>query len=544
MAKKLSFNEDCSNKLFAGVTKLADAVKVTLGPCGRLVAFEKNGDFVSTKDGVTAAGAVMPLEDPEENAGAKLVYGAASKTNTVAGDSTTTSTVLAYSIIKEGLKSIAAGYKPTEIKKGIEIATKDLLKELKAMSKEVSSNDEIKNVATISANNDPEIGNILAEAIEKVGKDGVITVEESKSMDTTVKLTEGLQFDNGYVNNYFVTDRERMTAEYDKSYVLVTDKKISSVQQILNLLNAVGPTSTPLTIICDDMDGDALGTLIVNQLRGSLKSLVVKAPSYGENRKAMLEDIAILTGATFISEEKGLRLEDAKLETLGVAKVKASKNETTITNIKENNKELEARIDEIKKQIDASEDDFVKGKLQQRLAKLTSKVAVVSVGGATEVEMKERKYRIDDTIAATKAALAEGILPGGGVALLEASNNVGNSKADDKLTDGEARGIQLTLEAVKAPFKQIIENAGINSEVILNEVEKEDKSGYGFNAKTGFFGNMMEMGVVDTTKAISAALANAASVAEIILTTSCVITELPKKDEAPLMAQPMGQFNY
>jgi len=543
MAKKLSFNEDCSNKLFAGVTKLADAVKVTLGPCGRLVAFEKNGNIVSTKDGVTVA-SVVDLEDPEENAGAKLVYGAASKTNTVAGDSTTTSTVLAYSIVKEGLKSIAAGYKPTEIKKGIEIATKDLLKELKAMSKEVSSNDEIKNVATISANNDPEIGNILAEAIEKVGKDGVITVEESKSMDTTVKLTEGLQFDNGYVNNYFVTDRERMTAEYDKSYVLVTDKKISSVQQILNLLNAVGPTSTPLTIICDDMDGDALGTLIVNQLRGSLKSLVVKAPSYGENRKAILEDIAILTGATFISEEKGFRLEDAKLESLGIAKVKASKNETTITNIKENNKELEARIDEIKKQIDASEDDFIKGKLQQRLAKLTSKVAVVSVGGATEVEMKERKYRIDDTIAATKAALAEGILPGGGVALLEASNNVGNSKADDKITDGEARGIQLTLEAVKAPFKQIIENAGINSEVILNEVEKEDKSGYGFNAKTGFFGNMMEMGVVDTTKAISAALANAASVAEIILTTSCVITELPKKDEAPLMAQPMGQFNY
>ena len=543
MAKKLSFNEDCSNKLFAGVTKLADAVKVTLGPCGRLVAFEKNGNIVSTKDGVTVA-SVVDLEDPEENAGAKLVYGAASKTNTVAGDSTTTSTVLAYSIVKEGLKSIAAGYKPTEIKKGIEIATKDLLKELKAMSKEVSSNDEIKNVATISANNDPEIGNILAEAIEKVGKDGVITVEESKSMDTTVKLTEGLQFDNGYVNNYFITDRERMTAEYDKSYVLVTDKKISSVQQILNLLNAVGPTSTPLTIICDDMDGDALGTLIVNQLRGSLKSLVVKAPSYGENRKAMLEDIAILTGATFISEEKGFRLEDAKLETLGIAKVKASKNETTITNIKENNKELEARINEIKKQIDASEDDFVKGKLQQRLAKLTSKVAVVSVGGATEIEMKERKYRIDDTIAATKAALAEGILPGGGVALLEASNNVGNTKADDKLTDGEARGIQLTLEAVKAPFKQIIENAGINSEVILNEVEKEGKSGYGFNAKTGFFGNMMEMGVVDTTKAISAALANAASVAEIILTTSCVITELPKKDEAPLMAQPMGQFNY
>ena len=544
MAKKLSFNEDCSNKLFAGVTKLADAVKVTLGPCGRLVAFEKNGDFVSTKDGVTAAGAVMPLEDPEENAGAKLVYGAASKTNTVAGDSTTTSTVLAYSIIKEGLKSIAAGYKPTEIKKGIEIATKDLLKELKAISKEVSSNDEIKNVATISANNDPEIGNILAEAIEKVGKDGVITVEESKSMDTTVKLTEGLQFDNGYINNYFITDRERMTAEYDKSYILVTDKKISSVQQILNLLNAVGPTSTPLTIICDDMDGDALGTLIVNQLRGSLKSLVVKAPSYGENRKAMLEDIAILTGATFISDEKGIRLEDAKLETLGIAKIKASKNETTITNIKENNKELEARIDEIKKQIDASEDDFIKGKLQQRLAKLTAKVAVVSVGGATEVEMKERKYRIDDTIAATKAALAEGILPGGGIALLEASNNVGNSKADDKLTDGEARGIQLTLEAVKAPFKQIIENTGINSEVILNEVEKENKSGYGFNAKTGLFGNMMEMGVVDTTKAISAALANAASVAEIILTTSCVITELPKKDESPLMAQPMGQFNY
>jgi len=543
MAKKLSFNEDCSNKLFAGVTKLADAVKVTLGPCGRLVAFEKNGNIVSTKDGVTVA-SVVDLEDPEENAGAKLVYGAASKTNTVAGDSTTTSTVLAYSIVKEGLKSIAAGYKPTEIKKGIEIATKDLLKELKAMSKEVSSNDEIKNVATISANNDPEIGNILAEAIEKVGKDGVITVEESKSMDTTVKLTEGLQFDNGYVNNYFITDRERMTAEYDKSYVLVTDKKISSVQQILNLLNAVGPTSTPLTIICDDMDGDALGTLIVNQLRGSLKSLVVKAPSYGENRKAMLEDIAILTGATFISEEKGLRLEDAKLEALGIAKVKASKNETTITNIKENNKELEARIDEIKKQIDASEDDFVKGKLQQRLAKLTSKVAVVSVGGATEVEMKERKYRIDDTIAATKAALAEGILPGGGVALLEASNNIGNSKANEKLTDGETRGIQLTLEAVKAPFKQIIENAGINSEVILNEVEKEDKTGYGFNAKTGFFGDMMEMGVVDTTKAISAALANAASVAEIILTTSCVITELPKKDETPLMAQPMGQFNY
>lgn len=540
MAKNILFDEECIKKLYTGATKLADAVKVTLGPCGRLVMFENNGKPVLSKDGVTVAKEAADLEDPVENMGAKFVYEVASKTNAVAGDNTTTSTILAHAILKEGVRALSAGCKPVDLKKGIDAATKNIVDALIKMSKPVDTTEEITNVATISANNDPEIGSILAEAIDKVGKDGVITVEESKSMETSVKTTEGLQFDEGYINNYFVTNRDRMTAEFDNSYVLVTDKKITSIQQILQLLEKVGG-SNPLTIICDECDGDALGTLILNNIRGSLKVLVVKAPSYGENRKNMLEDIAVLTGANLISDDKGNTLESAELTDLGRAKIKSTKTNTTIT-ASENDK-VKARIEEIKSQIDSTEDEHQKKKLQTRLARLTNKVAVVCVGAVTETEMKEKKYRIEDTIAATKAALEEGIISGGGVALVNAVMEVG--KAEPKSTGPDfERGYDIVLDAVSAPMKQIAENAGVNGEVVFNEIVRKNEEGYGYNAKTGEYGDMMKLGIIDTTKAMRNALLNAASIAGMMLTTSCAITKIPKKEEPQIVTSPVGPLAY
>lgn len=534
MNKVLIYNEDARRKIFTGVEKVANAVKVTLGPCGRNVMLEReNASPLVTKDGVTVAKEIS-LEDKNENLGAQLVKEAALKTNTVAGDNTTTSTVLAYAIVKEGIKAVSAGARPMEIKRGIDRATKDIVEQLKKISKEVTDSKEITNVATISSNNDPEIGKLIADAIDKVGKDGVITVEESKNMDTTVKIVEGMQFDKGYISPYFSTNKEKLETEFDDSYILVTDNKISALAQILPLLEAEAKTGKPLTIICDDMDGEALGTLIVNSLRGALKVVAVKTPGFGDNKKNILEDIAILTGATFISNDFGYTLEKATLDMLGSGKVKITSDSTTITNGGGDKEKIVNRIDEIKKQASVVEDKYEKVKIQSRLAKLTNGVAVVSVGAATETELKEKKYRIEDTIAATKAALEEGIIPGGGVALFNCAKNL---KCVINGND-EERGYEILINAVSEPLKQIAENSGVSGEVVINNLDNE-KTGYGYNALTGEYCDMLKEGIIDTTKAIRNALLNASSIAGMILTTECAITNKPEeKDNKVLNINP------
>lgn len=530
MAKKLDYNSEARKKLFNGVEQVAKAVKVTLGSSGRLVMFEKNGTVTAIKDGVSVAKEIE-LEDDTENLGARLVKEVAAKTNDVAGDNTTTSVVLAYSIVKEGLKAVESGIKPLDLKKGITTACNDIVEKLVENSMIVDSNEVITNVATISANNDPEIGKILADAIEKVGKDGIITVEESNNMTTSVRIVEGLQWDEGYINSYFSTNKERLEAEYDDSYVLVTDKKISVMTQILPILEAVAQTGKPLTIVCDDMDGEALGTLILNVVRGALKVVVVKAPSFGDNKKVWLQDIATVTGATVISDDFGISLEKATISMLGKAKVKASKNETTITN---GAGDIKNRVEELKAQIENAKADYDKNKFKARLARLTSGVAVVSVGASTPVELKEKKFRVEDTIAATKAALDEGILPGGGVALVNATTI--DKRID--LSKEEKIGYEILLKAVEEPLKQIAENAGVNGEVVLNNLAGKP-DGYGYNAKTGEYGDMIKFGVIDTVKGIKNALINAVSVACMILTTECVITEIKEKEEQ-FVATPVG----
>ena len=539
MAKNLFYNEDARSKLMAGIDKVADAVAVTLGPCGRNVMMQKSNGAVISKDGVTVAKDIE-LEDPVENLGASLIKQVASKTNEVAGDNTTTSTVLARAIAKEGMKAVAAGMRPIEIKRGIDKATSFVIDNLVKNSKPVESNDEITNVATISANNDPEIGKILADVVSKVGKDGVITVEESNGISTTVDVVEGMQIDNGWLNPNFCNNKERLEVNYDDCYVLVTDKSISAMAQLLPILEPVAKTGKPLTIICDDMpEGEALGTIILNDIRGSLKVNVVKAPSFGDNKKNILNDVAILTGATVISDNNGISLENAKIEHLGVATIKSSKETTVITKGKAKEGALQAHIDELKAQIENIKDDYTKNKLKSRLAKLTGGVAVVKVGAATEVELKEKKYRVEDTIAATRAALEEGIVPGGGVALLNAS------KLDNFVdgTDDFNRGADILLEAITEPLKQIAENAGVNGEVVLNKIYESGKDGFGYNAATGEDVDMMAIGIIDTTKAIKNALLNAASVAGMILTTECTITDVPKKNDNPLIMSPAGPLS-
>lgn len=535
MSKVLVYNEDARKKIFTGVEKVANAVKVTLGPCGRNVMLEReNASPLVTKDGVTVAKEIS-LEDKNENLGAQLVKEAALKTNTVAGDNTTTSTVLAYAIVKDGIKAVSAGARPMEIKKGIDRATKDIIEVLKKHSKEVTDTKEITNVATISSNNDPEIGKLIADAIDKVGKDGVITVEESKNIDTSVKIVEGMQFDKGYVSPYFSTNKEKLETEFDDSYILVTDNKISALAQILPILEAEAKTGTPLTIICDDMDGEALGTLIVNNLRGALKTVVVKSPGFGDDKKNILQDIAILTGATFVSNDLGYTLEKTTLEMLGRARVKVTNDSTTITNGKGNKEEIGKRISELRSQVESTEDAYLKNKLKSRLAKLTGGVAVVSVGAATETELKEKKYRIEDTIAATKAALEEGVIPGGGVALF----NCGSELSYSKNGSDEERGYEILVDAVSEPLKQIAENSGVNGDVVLSNIKKENKFGYGYNALTGEYCDMLKEGIIDTTKAIRNALLNAASIAGMILTTECAITNKPEeKDNKVLNINP------
>lgn len=535
MAKDLFYGEISRKYLMNGIEKVANAVKVTLGPCGRNVMMLKNNSVVVTKDGVTVAKDIV-LENPVENLGASLIKQVASKTNEIAGDNTTTSTVLAYAIVKEGMKAVASGMKPMELKRGIDSATNAVIEKLVANSKPVETNEEITNVATISANNDPEIGSILADAVSKVGKDGVITVEESNGISTTVDVVEGMQIDKGYLNGNMCNNKERLEVDYDDCYILITDKKISAMSQIIKLLEPIAKSGKPLTIICDGMDGEALGTIILNDIRGSLKVNVVEAPSFGDDKKNILKDIAILTGGVYISDDNGIALEDVKIEQLGVAKVKSTKDTTVFTNAKGDLSVLKAHTDELKAQIDNAKDNYSKNKLKKRLAKLTGGVAVVRVGAATEVELKEKKFRVEDTIAATRAALEEGIVPGGGIALLNAS------RLDD-FTDGSDdfhRGADILLEAITEPLKQIAENSGVNGEVVLNKIYENGKEGYGYNAVSGEYVDMMASGIIDTTKAIKNALLNAASVAGMILTTECTITDIPKKEDDKLIMSPVG----
>ena len=542
MAKQLVYSEEARKKMLSGVEQIAKAVKVTLGPCGRLVMLDKKyGSPTITKDGVSVAKEVE-LKDPFENMGAQLVREVSSKTNDVAGDGTTTATVLAYAIVREGLKSVSAGMTPIEIKRGIDKATALAVAEIKKNSRAVKGNDDITHVATISANNDPEIGKILAEAIEKVGKDGVITVEESKNMETTVKTVEGMQFDRGYINAYFVNDRDRMECDFDNPYILIHDEKISTMKDLLPLLEKVAQSGRPLVIIAEDIDGEALTTLVVNSIRGTLKCCAVKAPGFGDRRKEMLQDIAILTGGKVITKDLGLKLDQASLEDLGTARsVKIDKDNTTIVGGAGDKETIENRIAEIKGQVEKSTSDYDKEKLKERLAKLSGGVAVIEIGAITETEMKEKKFRVEDTLAATRAALEEGIVSGGGLALIEASKALDASKAD--LSGDEKIGFQIVKRALEEPMRQIAENAGLDGSVIADKAKNSEK-GIGFNAAKQEWVNMMDAGIIDPAKVTRCALQNAASVAGMLLTTECAITDIPEPPAPAAPSPDMGGMGY
>ena len=538
MAKQLLFSEDARKKLLSGVEQISKAVKVTLGPCGRMVMMDKKfGSPTITKDGVSVAKEIE-LEDPYENMGAQFVREVASKTNDDAGDGTTTATVLSYALVREGVKSVAAGMTPIELKRGMDKAVKIAVEEIKKNAKPVKGADDITNIATISANNDPEIGKMLADAIEKVGKDGVITVEESKNMEMTVDTVEGMQFDRGYISSYFVTDRERMEASYSDAYVLIYDKKISAMKDLLPILEQVANAGRALVIICEDVDGEALTTLVLNQIRGTIKCCAVKAPGFGDRRKDMLQDIAILTGGTVVSEEVGLKLETSDISVLGQAKsIKIDKDNTTIVGGAGDAKAIKDRVAEIKTAIEKSSSTYDKEQLQKRLAKLAGGVAVINVGANTETEMKEMKFRVEDTIAATRAALEEGIVSGGGMALIEASKALAEIPAD--LTEDEKVGFKIVRRALEEPIRQISENAGLDGAVIA-ERAKNEKKGVGFNARTGEWVNMLEAGIIDPAKVTCSALKNAASVAGTLLTTECAITDIPEPNAPVAPAPDMG----
>jgi chaperonin GroEL len=538
MAKQLLFSEDARKKLLSGVEQISKAVKTTLGPCGRMVMMDKKyGSPVITKDGVSVAKEIE-LQDPYENMGAQFVREVASKTNDDAGDGTTTATVLSYALVREGIKSVAAGMRPIEIKRGMDKAVKIAVEEIKKNAKPVKGADDITNIATISANNDPEIGKMLADAIEKVGKDGVITVEESKNMEMTVDTVEGMQFDRGYISSYFVTDRERMEADFDDAYVLIYDKKISAMKDLLPILEKVANAGKALVIICEDVEGEALTTLVLNTIRGTIKVCAVKAPGFGDRRKDMLQDIAILTGATVVSEEVGLKLETCGTEVLGKAKsIKIDKDNTTIVGGAGASKAIKDRVAEIKNAIEKSTSSYDKEQLQKRLAKLAGGVAVINVGANTETEMKEMKFRVEDTIAATRAALEEGIVSGGGLALIEASKALNEIPAD--LTEDEKVGFKIVRRALEEPMRQIAENAGLDGSVIA-ERAKSEKKGIGYNARTGEWVNMLEAGIIDPAKVTCSALKNAASVAGTLLTTECAITDIPEPKAPAAPAPDMG----
>ena len=537
MAKDIKFDIEAREGLKRGIDALANAVKVTLGPKGRNVIISKSfGSPQVTKDGVSVAKEIE-LEDALENMGAQMVKEVASKTNDLAGDGTTTATVLAQAIVKEGLKNVASGANPMDLKRGIDKAVAKIVEHLAKQAKEVgSSSEKIKQVASISANNDDTIGELIAQAFEKVGKEGVITVEEAKGTDTYVDVVEGMQFDRGYLSPYFVTDSEKMVAELDHPYILLYDKKISTMKDLLPVLEPVAQSGKPLLIIAEDIDGEALATLVVNKLRGTLRIAAVKAPGFGDRRKAMLEDIAILTGGTVIAEERGFTLENATIDMLGTAeRVSIDKDNTTIVNGAGKSDNIKARVAQIKAQIENTTSDYDREKLQERLAKLSGGVAVLYIGAASEVEMKEKKDRVDDALHATRAAVEEGIVAGGGIALIRAKNVLGKLKP---LNADEETGIKIILKALEAPLRTIVENAGVEGSVIVARVLEASRDAYGYNAKTGTYTDMFKAGIIDPKKVTRVALENAASVAGMILTTECALVDI--KDDKAAAMPPMG----
>ncbi|WP_455272559.1 chaperonin GroEL [Rhizobium herbae] len=528
-AKEIKFGRTAREKMLRGVDILADAVKVTLGPKGRNVIIDKSfGAPRITKDGVSVAKEIE-LEDKFENMGAQMVREVASKTNDIAGDGTTTATVLAQAIVREGGKAVAAGMNPMDLKRGIDLAVAAIVKDLVAKAKKINTSEEVAQVGTISANGEKEIGQYIAEAMQKVGNEGVITVEEAKTADTELEVVEGMQFDRGYLSPYFVTNPEKMVAELEDAYILLHEKKLSNLQAMLPVLEAVVQTGKPLLIISEDVEGEALATLVVNKLRGGLKIAAVKAPGFGDRRKAMLEDIAILTGGQVISEDIGIKLENVTLEMLGRAKkVSISKENTTIVDGAGKKAEIEGRVAQIKGQIEETTSDYDREKLQERLAKLAGGVAVIRVGGATEIEVKEKKDRIDDALNATRAAVQEGIVPGGGTALLRASIVLDLKGANDDQT----AGISIIRKALQSLVRQIAENAGDEGSIIVGKILESNTDNFGYNAQTGEFGDMIAMGIVDPVKVVRTALQNAASVASLLITTEAMIAELPKKESA------------
>ncbi len=540
-AKQVKFSSNGRDRMLAGVNILANAVKATLGPKGRNVVLEKSfGAPRVTKDGVTVAKEIE-LEDKFENMGAQMVKEVASKTADVAGDGTTTATVLAQAILREGNKAIAAGMNPMDLKRGIDAVVKIAVDELQALSRPCNDNKSIGQVATVSANWNADIGDIIARAMDKVGRDGVITVEEGKSLDNELEVVEGMQFDRGYLSPYFITNKDKMLVELDNPYILLFDKKISNIRDLLKLLEGVAKESRPLLIVAEDIEGEALATLVVNKLRGTLKASAVKAPGFGDRRKAMLQDIAILTGATVISEEVGLSLEKADLSQLGSAKrVVIGKENTTIVNGSGRKDDIDARIAQIKAEIDNTSSDYDREKLQERLAKLSGGVAVIKIGAATEIEMKEKKDLVDDALHATRAAVEEGIVPGGGVSLVRVADKI--READTGVSNDDQRmGVSIALRAMEEPFRQIVANAGVESSVILQKV-RSGKEAYGYNAQTEAYGDMIDMGIIDPAKVTRSALQNAASIAGLMLTTEVMIGELPKEDKPAAAPPDMGDW--
>ncbi len=535
-AKEVKFNTDARERMLRGVDVLANAVKVTLGPKGRNVVIDKSYSAPRiTKDGVSVAKEIE-LEDKFENMGAQMLREVASKTNDLAGDGTTTATVLAQAIVKEGAKAVASGMNPMDLKRGIDLGVDAVINELKARARKITSNSEIAQVGTISANGDKEIGKYLAEAMERVGNEGVITVEEAKTAETELEVVEGMQFDRGYLSPYFVTNQDKMRVEFEDPYILIHERKLTNLQSLLPVLEAVVQSSKPLLIIAEDVEGEALATLVVNKLRGGLKIAAVKAPGFGDRRKAMLEDIAILTGGTVISEDLGIKLENVTLNMLGRAKkVAIEKENTTIIDGVGSKAEIDGRVAQIRAQIEETTSDYDREKLQERLAKLAGGVAVIRVGGSTEVEVKEKKDRVDDALHATRAAVEEGILPGGGVALLRAVtalNTLATANQDQKV------GIEIVRRAIEAPVRQIAENAGAEGSVIVGKLREKADFSFGWNAQTGEYGDLYAQGVIDPAKVVRTALQDAASVAGLLVTTEAMIAEKPKKDVAP--ARPAG----
>ncbi|MEJ0026409.1 MAG: chaperonin GroEL [Rhizomicrobium sp.] len=529
-AKDVKFGADARERLLRGVDILADAVQVTLGPKGRNVVIEKSfGAPRTTKDGVTVAKEIE-LGDKFENMGAQMVREVASKTNDAAGDGTTTATVLARAIVREGSKAVSAGMNPMDLKRGIEKAVEIVVADLKKRSKKVKSNEEIGQVGTISANGDTEVGKMIAEAMAKVGNEGVITVEEAKSLATELDVVEGMQFDRGYISPYFITNADKMVAELDEPSILIHEKKLTSLQPLLPILEAVVQSGRPLLIIAEEIEGEALATLVVNKLRGGLKVAAVKAPGFGDRRKAMLEDIAIVTGGQVISEDLGIKLENVKLNMLGTAKkVRIDKDNTTIIDGAGKKSEIQARVGQIKTQIEETTSDYDKEKLQERLAKLAGGVAVIRVGGATEVEVKEKKDRVDDALNATKAAVEEGIVPGGGTALLYATKSLNGVTGDN---DDQTQGIAIVRRAIQAPIRQIVENAGVEASIVVGKLLEQKSTTFGYNAQTEGYADLIDTGIVDPTKVVRVALQNASSVASLLITTEAMVADRPKKESA------------